>query len=180
MKKHTAEFKLSVVEHYLGGTDGYKAVATCHGIAYSLVKRWVTFFRYHGMNGLTKKVAPPYTPEFKLFVLRYMWENRLSYDETAAKFDIRAQSCLGVWERGFLKSGIDSLIPPPQSAHKTMSDPKTDKPPPSPPPPPSDDARPREELIAELKHLRMEVAYLKKLKALVQAKQLAAAQTKRK
>lgn len=177
MKKHTVEFKLAVVEHYLGGTEGYKAVATCHGIAYSLVKRWVKFFGYHGMSGLTKKIAPPYTPDFKLSVLRYMWENRLSYAETAAKFDIRAQSCLGVWESGFLKSGIDSLIPPPQCTHKTMSEPTTDTPPPT--TPPSDDARPRQELIAELKHLRMEVAYLKKLKALVQAKQLAAAQKKR-
>jgi transposase len=178
MKKHSAQFKLSVVEHYLSGTDGYKAVAYSHGIGYSLVKRWVTFYRYHGMNGLTKKTAPPYTPEFKLSVLRYMWDNRLSYAETAAKFNIRAQSCLGVWERSFLKDGMDSLIPPPQGTHKTMSDSKTDTPPPT--APPSDDARPREELIAELKHLRMEVAYLKKLKALVQAKQLAAAPTKRK
>lgn len=178
MKNHSVQFKLSVVEHYLSGTDGYKAVAMCHGIGYSLVKRWVTFFRYHGLNGLTKQTASAYTPGFKLSVLRYMWDNRLSYAETAAKFNIRAQSCLGVWERGFLKDGMDSLIQPPQSTHKTMSDPKTDNAPPH--IPPSDDARPREELIAELKHLRMEVAYLKKLKALVQAKQLAAAQTKRK
>jgi transposase len=178
MKKHSAQFKLSVVEHYLNGNDGYKAVAKCHGIAYSLVKRWVTFYRYRGMDGLTKKTSPPYSPEFKLGVLRHMWDNRLSYAETAAKFDIRAQSCLGAWERSFLKDGMDSLIPPLQGTHKTMSDPTTDTPPPA--SAPDDDARPREELIAEVKHLRMEVAYLKKLKALVQAKQLAAAQKKRK
>jgi transposase len=42
-------------------------------------------------------------------------------------------------------------------------------------PTPSDDdeKRSREELLAELQHLRMENAYLKKLRALVQAQQKA-------
>ena len=44
------------------------------------------------------------------------------------------------------------------------------KPPPSQPrTSPSDDTRNREELLAELGYLRMENAYLKKLKALTQA-----------
>lgn len=36
--------------------------------------------------------------------------------------------------------------------------------------PPSDEARSREELLAELAYLRMENAYLKKLEALTQAR----------
>jgi transposase len=37
--------------------------------------------------------------------------------------------------------------------------------------PPEDEHRSREDLLAELNHLRMENAYLKKLQALVQARQ---------
>jgi transposase-like protein len=33
MKRHTEQFKLTVVEHYLGGTDGYKEVGRHYGIA---------------------------------------------------------------------------------------------------------------------------------------------------
>jgi transposase len=173
MKKHTLEFKLSVVERYLGGLDGYKEVGRHHGIAYSLVKRWVGFYRLHGIDGLKKKSSPPYNPEFKLSVLQYMWDNNLSYDQTAAKFNIRAQSSIGMWERSFLDGGMDALMPPPERSDKKMPDRKTSSSPPA--APPGDEARPREELLEELNYLRMENAYLKKLRALVQAEQKAAA-----
>lgn len=45
---------------------------------------------------------------------------------------------------------------------------------------PDDDKRSREDLVAELNHLRMENAYLKKLRALIQAKQKATPPKKRK
>ena len=46
--------------------------------------------------------------------------------------------------------------------------------------PAAEDERSRDELMAELEHLRMELAYLKKLDALVQARQRSAAPKKRK
>jgi transposase len=46
--------------------------------------------------------------------------------------------------------------------------------------PPDDDQRSREELLAEVNQLRMEVAYLKKLEALVQARPKQAPKKKRK
>jgi len=46
--------------------------------------------------------------------------------------------------------------------------------------PAGEDERSRDELLAELAHLRMELAYLKKLDALVQARQKSAAPKKRK
>jgi transposase len=46
--------------------------------------------------------------------------------------------------------------------------------------PSDDDKRDHEELLAELNQLRMEVAYLKKLQALVQAQQKATPPKKRK
>jgi transposase len=51
---------------------------------------------------------------------------------------------------------------------------------PSQPKPPEDEKRSREDLLAELEHLRMENAYLKKLQALVQARPKQALPKKRK
>jgi transposase len=175
MTKYTSQFKLAVVEQYINGLDGYKEVGRQHGIAYSLVKRWVAFYRCHGADGLKKKSSPPYRPEFKLSVLRYMWDNKLSYDATAARFDIRAQSSIGIWERSFLDGGMDALMPPPQGRDNKMPHRKTSSPPPA-EERPHEDTRSRDELLEELNYLRMENAYLKKLKALVQAEQQAAAQ----
>jgi len=45
---------------------------------------------------------------------------------------------------------------------------------------PDDDKRSREQLLAEVNQLRMELAYLKKLDALVQARQSQAQKKKRK
>jgi transposase len=61
-----------------------------------------------------------------------------------------------------------------------MPDPKTTRPD-SPAPVDADETRSRADLVTELNYLRMENAYLKKLKALVQAdQQAAAARAKRK
>ena len=181
MKKHTEQFKLMVVEHYLGSTDGYKEVGRHHSVSYSLVKRWVAFYRYHGIDGLkAKPTNVPCSPEFKLSVLRHMWDNKLSYAETAAKFNIRGQCHIGIWERGFLDGGVAALMPPFKGQDEKMHHPETDSSKPAAVERPNDEERSREELLEELNYLRMENAYLKKLKALVQAKQQAAAHTKRK
>lgn len=171
--KHTEQFKLAVVEHYLAGTDGYKAVARHHGIAYSLVARWVAFYRHHGVDGLNKQPGARYSAEFKLSVVQHMWDNNLSYAETTAHFNIRAQGCVGIWERSFSDGGEAAPIPTAQRTLTTMPDPHTNHAL-STEVVPDDETRPREELLVELNYLRMENAYLKKLEALVQANRSAA------
>lgn len=179
MRKHTEQFKLAVTQHYLGGLDGYGAVAQHHGIGKALLRRWVAFYRSHGADAFTRKTTS-YTADFKLAALEHMWKNKLSYAATAAIFNIRGQCYLGIWERRFRDGGIDALQPRPRGRPKNMPDPDNKKPP-APVPAPADESRTREELVTELNYLRMENAYLKKLKALVQAdKQAAASHAKRK
>jgi len=165
MGKHTEQFKITVVQDYLSGRGGYRAVAQRHGMANrSLVERWVTAYRLHGDAGLRKKRSR-YTAAFKLSVLQYMWENRLSITQTAARFDIRGHSTVGVWERAYQEGGSEALARPPTSRSEKMIIPTTK------PEVAHEDKRSREELLAELEYLRMENAYLKKLRALVQARQ---------
>jgi transposase len=96
-----------------------------------------------------------------------MWQNHLSQEETAAYFDIRSPACLSQWARQYQAGGIAALEPAPKARKKS----------PMPTPennviltPIDDETRSREELIAEIKQLRLENAYIKKCNALVQAK----------
>jgi transposase len=176
MSKYTEQFKHQVVQDYLSGGGGYRALSQRHGMASrSLVERWVTAYRIHGDAGLGKKLRSRYGADFKLSVLQHMWENRLSVTQTAAQFDIRRHSTVGDWERAYREGGVEALTPAPTTRVKKIPIPTA-----SPAIPTGEDTRNREELLAELAHLRMEVAYLKKLDALVQARQKSAAPKKRK
>jgi len=173
--KYTEQFKHTVVQDYLVSHDGFKAVSQRHGMANrSLVERWVAAYRLHGNAGLSKKRSR-YGADFKLSVLQHMWENRLSITQTAAKFDIRRYSTVGDWERAYREGGIEALASPPTQRLKKMTIPTT-----KPEAPAGEDKRSREELMAELEYLRMENAYLKKVRALVQAQQNSAPSKKRK
>ena len=167
MTKYTESFKLAVVDHYLTGSAGSKAVAHYHGIARTVVRKWVASYRLHGLAGLQKKFTH-YSATFKLSVLQHMWAQSLSYSETASLFDIRSHAMVGQWERRYHDGGIDALTSRPRGRPKTMPVPRTPL-----PPSPDDQTRTRDDLLAELNYLRMENAYLKKLEALIQAQKKA-------
>jgi transposase len=176
MSKYTEQFKHKVVQEYLSGGGGYKALSQRHSIANrSSIERWVMAYRLHGEAGLSKKKRRRYDADFKLSVLQHMWENRFSITQTAAQFDIRRHSTVGDWERAYREGGVEALTPAPTRRVKKIPIPTT-----TPAVPAGADTRSREELLAELAHLRMEVAYLKKLDALVQARQKSAVPKKRK
>ena len=167
MTKYDEHFKLSVVQQYLDGTAGFQTIAKQHGLAKSQVSQWVASFQAHGMEGLKKKFRY-YSADFKLSVLQHMWENELSYGQTAAFFNIRNRGILSLWAREYRRVGLDALVAHPRGRRRSM-------PVASPPPErkTGEGKRSEEDLLAELEHLRMENAYLKKLQALVQARQQA-------
>ena len=166
MIKHSDQFKLQVVKQYLAGTIGFRSLAREHGIASPMVRRWVEWYRLHGMAGLTAKRSH-YSAEFKLSVLQDMWDNALSQAQVAAKYNVRNPASIGIWERRYESGSFEALSKPSRKKSPEMPAP-TSKPEPLP-----DGDKSREQLLAENEYLRMEIAYLKKLEALVQAKQLA-------
>lgn len=174
MTKYDEQFRLQVVQHYLAGTDGYRAIGLRFGLDAKMVKRWVEWYDAHGIDGLRKKFTA-YSAEFKLSVLQCIWDNELSYSQAAARFNIRNPSAISVWERAYRDGGIEALNARPRGRPKKMSAPLT-----KPEPAGDDEKRTREELLAELQQLRMENAYLKKLRALVQAAQKATPPKERK
>lgn len=175
MSKHTKQFKLSVVEHYLRGTAGLKEVAKIHGLAHSVVGRWVAMYRLRGAECFDKKFAN-YTAQFKLNVLQHMWQHQLSYTQTELLFDIRGPGRLAIWERRYRSGGIEALTSRNSALTKEMKNITTTKPPDS---LKQEDTRTHEDLLAEVNYLRMENAYLKKLRALVQQQAQTASAKKR-
>ena len=166
MTKYNEQFKLAVVQQYLSGTAGYKVLAKVHGLSYSMVKKWVDLHRQHGAAGLEKK-SSHYDAKFRHAVLQHMWDGELSYGQVAAVFNIRSATSVSQWERCYHDGGIDALIPRSRGKPNKMPTAEDTKP----QLPPDGAERTRDELVAEVNHLRMEVAYLKKLQALVQSQQ---------
>jgi transposase len=173
MIKYSEQYKLAVIEYYLTGLAGYRNVGHHFGLAPAIVRRWVLWYRNHGLAGLSRQTSS-YSPEFKLSVLQHMWDNSLSQTQVAAVFNIRSPFTIGTWERRFQDGGIEALTRNSRQKPDQLNAP-TSKPPAS----ANDLERSREDILAELDQLRMEVAVLKKLQALAQAKKKLAAQKKR-
>jgi transposase len=140
-----------------------------------MVRRWVASYRQHGVSGLRKKFSH-YSAEFKLSVLRRMQQEELSAHQAIVLFNIRGGTgVIADWQRRYHEQGLAGLQPKPRGRSKKMSVPESPK---SADPLP-DDKRSREDLMEEVQSLRAEVAYLKKLRALLQAKEQAAQKKRR-
>lgn len=173
--KHTVKFKQAAVEDYLKGVEGYELVARRYGVAGAMLRRWALWYRTHGVAGLTPKTGQ-YDAAFKLSVLQHMWDNALSYTQVAAVFNVRNTQSIASWDRRYRDGGVLSLEHSRRSSFAAMNAP-TVKPDSS---SPKEDKRSRDDLLKELEFLRMENAYLKKVDALLQARQNSTAPKKRK
>ena len=96
-----------------------------------------------------------YTPEFKELVVETMQKEKLSYRETARRFDVSSDTRIRDWERIYLTEGPEGFAierrgrsskgHPPKQLPKQVE----------------------EDLLAEVQRLRAENEYLKNLQALV-------------
>ena len=94
-----------------------------------------------------------YTPEFKKLVVETMLKEKLSYSETAEKFEIRHKRVQD-WERIYLTEGADGFAVERRGRSNSGRPKKLPK-------------EVEEDLLAEVQRLRAENEYLKKLQALV-------------
>ena len=169
MARYDEKFKQSVVNEYLSGSAGLKTLGARYGVNQAMISGWVDTYRHHGDAGLRKKYSH-YSARFKLSVLKQMHRQELSYRQVAALFDLRGGTgVVANWERLYDEGGLDALKPKPRGRSKKMKPPETSVPVPVQP----QDARTLEDLRKENDYLRAEVAYLKKLDALVRAKKQA-------
>lgn len=163
---YETKFKLKVVESFLAGEGGAKLLARRWSVPEEKIRLWVSHYRLHGVAGLQPKRGT-YTAYFKLQVLSHQVREQLSSRQVAAIYDIRNPNQVVVWRRVFDDGGVAALEDRRQ-AHPM----KADKP--NPEPPNTDSASSNRALREEVERLRAEVAYLKKLEALVRVNRQAA------
>lgn len=175
MNKYSEQQKLDAVESYRSGELGLRATAELHGVDVASLRKWVAGYEALGLAGIQRKRRQTYDLRFKLDVLQRMKAEGLSCRQAGALFNVRRFDTIAEWERAYSKDGIAGLMPhQPQRRARQLPSSAAE------PLPDSEglDEPSRQALLDELETLRTENAYLKKLKALVQA-QTKSAQSKR-
>lgn len=121
--------------------------------------------------GKRRKENRRYSTEFKISVIMYMRDHRLSYSETVRKYwegsDGKEKNYINRiqrWERIFLEESTEGLMKERRGRACKASGSNKGR-------PPKLDRKVEEDLIAENQRLRMEIEYLKKLSALVLAEE---------
>lgn len=158
MSKLNFEKKAEIVVHYLNTNDGYINTAHHFKISDSVVRMLVAQYKQNGIEGLSHRNGT-YSGEFKLNVLQYQQEHKLSDKETAVLFKIPNWGTICAWRKKYLEGGYELLSRDRRGNPKNMANKKSKK-----------KAEPKtelEKLREENEWLRMENAILKKLNALV-------------
>jgi len=173
MAKFSPEEKIQAVKQYVNGNEGIKTIATSIDVHPSLLHQWIKQYELFGKDAFEKRYTS-YPTQFKLDVLNYMNEHGTSIRETAAIFNIPSYETLRKWKVAYETGGYDALHSTkkgrPSMKNKNNNTPKNQALVPG----------SIEALQAENERLRMELAYLKKLNALVQNREKSPNKTKRK
>lgn len=160
MRNFTLEEKIQAVQRYLNGLVSYRELAKEVGVDHSVLRYWVMLFKHHGDQAFSFPYTN-YSPAFKLRVIQFTNETNYSIREASAIFHLPDPCMLRRWKKKWEIGDEDALEikekgPSAMSSHnqknkkENSSDPSI------------------EELKKENELLRMENAYLKKLRALVQ------------
>lgn len=158
--KYTPELKKEAIRLVIEENNTVIAVANMLLISDSSITFWVRLVKEHGYEILNKKQQRNYSGDFKVNAVEYMHNNHLSLSEAAPVFGIPTTSTLSKWEKIYYEKGPQGLREWAPCRKPRMYKEPIDRP---------ENIEPTLEknLIAEIKQLRMENEYLKKLNALV-------------
>ena len=157
MSKYSNEFKLMVVKTWLSGAKSSTELVKKYGIgSHHMIHEWRDEYFVTGSIGSTNYKT--YTPEFKIKVINYYFLEH-SYSETACHFAVFPSTTIANWLRTYRKFGYNGLKPKPKGRQPTMGRKRIQP------------LTPEQQELADLKQenyqLKMKVAILEKLKALV-------------
>lgn len=163
--KYSYEFKLKIVQEYLSGKLGYQALSNKYDISHHhLIQTWVSNYQRFGAEGLKpKKEKTQYSLDFKLDVLHFKQRTGASYSETALAFGLNNPSMIANWKRQYLQGGREALnksIGRPSKMVKKPSNKQLKQ------QLKHTESEELERLLKEVTYLKIENAYLKKLKEL--------------
>lgn len=167
MSKYTKAFKLEVVKKALTGTSGAKRLAAIYGAHHTSIQRWVDSYRSNGNSSFNKSYTC-YSSSFKVSVLKHMTRHKRSLRQTSTHFKIPAISSILQWQKLYNQGGITALEPRPRGRPAMAQRLKPFKPTNKPV-----EEMTQAELMREVQYRRAETAYLKKLEAVLQARESA-------
>ena len=165
MAKYREEFKIKLVTEYLNGNLGYRRLARKHNLpSETPLKNWVRAYKTQGIEGLQRRTRKEaYSVKFKLDTIQFMKETGASYLETANQFKLNNPSLINRWMKEFNEQGVEGLKPKPKGRPSMSKKPNTNT---NKQTKKVDNQLTREaELERENELLRLEIAYLKKLRA---------------
>lgn len=152
MAKYKIEFKKEVVEYYK--VYGKNATMTKYKVSDGIIYKWNHQYDALGVEGFKRKPTKYYSVSEKVEIIEFFKHN--GPFETYKKFNV-SKSVVYQWERKLIENGTEALAKD-NRGRKVNNLIK-------------DDVNLNEDLLEEVQRLRMENAYLKKLKALVQQRE---------
>ena len=152
---YSVKQKKKVIDYIINNDASLYQAQKKFNINRETIRIWL--YRYkHGWNKKLKnsKTYNKYTGQFKVDVVEYMYEHRFSHKKTSIIFMI--PDCLvKEWDLVYRHEGKDVLLKENYMKSKKKKNLDLNK-------------KSRAELLEEIEQLRMENAYLKKLRALIQ------------
>ena len=161
--KYDYAFKLECVELVLKKHLSTVYVSKLKGPNESNIRKWLSFYKKYGKQGLYPRKNRSYSVVFKQKILRAMEKDFISLRDICLRFNIPDAAIILKWQKDFTTFGLKGLHPKPKGKPKSMRNfkrkkRKSDKP-----------LTREEELLLENEALRCKLDYLKKLHALIQA-----------
>lgn len=162
MGRYSVELKIKVIEEWKERKLTISQIISKYNVSSQTIRRWVEEYDSRGFEGLlTNPKNKAYTGEFKQTVVEDMRKNNLSQSEVSRKYSIGRRQ-VQQWERIYLEQGPEGLYIEKRGRYAKSVNTKEQI---------TLKKSVEEDLIAENQRLRMENDYLKKLNALIQAKE---------
>lgn len=147
--------KMEVVNYVLMNDTSLCKAEKKFNINRETIRVWIGKYKHGGKNALkNSNKKTKYTGQFKVDVVEYMYEHRFSHKKTSIIFAI-SHYLVKEWDLVYRYEGKDVLLKGSYMSNFMKKNKDLEK-------------KSKEELMAEVEQLRMENAYLKKLRALVQ------------
>ena len=161
MSKYNREFKLAIAKQCLSH-ESSRSISKRLGIPDRYIRYWVQVYRFHSDNAFIKRKTP-YSFEDKYRILKQMRENHWSMSYTSVAYNMSSPGTISTWLTQFERFGLSGLQPK-KRGRKVKKSTNQEAMTPT-------EQMSLEELREELEYRRAENAYLKKLDALLQAKE---------
>ena len=161
MAKYTVEQKLEILDAWKKQEISRAAIARKYGVAAQMIRQWEKQYELRGEDGLIPRdnIRNRYTGEFRVQVAEEILKGELSLHEIGQKYDLN-RALLLHWKKLYLAQSPDYLAKD-HRGRKSTAIVHADTAPTN-----------MNDLKKEYERLRAEVAYLKKLNALVQEREL--------